>query len=123
MAERLLKVLKTYPLNLSEEHPLLFRNTQPGYASDIQTSCDRQPITSASEDGISPLVKMVTVKAAYLHKLITGRCFRERDEFDGELNDLKKRYAYLDGAHQSLLKERDELHSQVGVSRNKERDF
>ena len=39
--------------------------------------------------------------------------YRERDDFDCELSDLRKRYAYLDAAHQALLKERDDLSAQV----------
>ena len=39
--------------------------------------------------------------------------YRERDDFDSELSDLRKRHAYLDAAQQALLKERDDLSAQV----------
>jgi len=43
-------------------------------------------------------------------------CFilhRERDEFDRELTDLKKQFAYLDATHEMITKERDNLSAEV----------
>ncbi|KAK2166504.1 hypothetical protein LSH36_38g01046 [Paralvinella palmiformis] len=37
----------------------------------------------------------------------------ERDEFDRELTDLKKQFAYLDATHEMITKERDNLSAEV----------
>ena len=39
--------------------------------------------------------------------------YRERDEFDQVLSDLKKQHGYLEATHQAVVKERDDLSSQV----------
>ncbi len=40
---------------------------------------------------------------------------RERDDFEVELTDLKKKFAYLEAAHETMIKERDDLNAQVGI--------
>lgn len=40
---------------------------------------------------------------------------RERDDFDAELTDLKKQFAYIEAAHQAACKDRDDLTSEVGL--------
>ena len=40
---------------------------------------------------------------------------RERDDFEIELTDLKKKFAYLEAAHETTIKERDDLNAQVST--------
>ena len=41
--------------------------------------------------------------------------FRERDDFDAELTELKKRLAYVETAYDNTTHERDELRTEVRV--------
>ena len=42
-------------------------------------------------------------------------CGRERDEFDAELTELKKKLAYVETAHESSTHERDDLRTEVSA--------
>ncbi len=51
-----------------------------------------------------------------VQSLGTMYIFREHDNFELELTDLKKQHAYIDAAHGAAVRERDELTTEVGMA-------